>query len=326
MGVPYLIKRILRSFVFTRHFTIKRFTNLIYAFYLHYFSKNPRVNSYPIRIVIDPGNICTLKCPLCPTGYGKATRKKSAMKFEKFKKIIDEVKDYIYEVDLYNWGEPFLIKDIFKMTEYAEEANIRVHLNSNMNVHLKDLGNRLVKSKAEHLTVSIDGACQETYEKYKRGGNFNLVIKNLKYIIAAKKKLKSKYPKITWQFLVMKHNEHEIEVARKLAESIGVDEINFRPVRCDTGSEVTMNDREKVDASRPWLPTQEKYSRYDYKKRERKNKLKSCMFLKTTMTINGNGSVAPCCGVYDEKFDFGNVFKEGVIGVCNNEKYKKARI
>ncbi len=326
MAVPYLIKRILRSFVFTKHFTIKRFTNLIHVFYLHYFSKNPHVSAYPIRLVIDPGNICTLKCPLCPTGYGKNTRKKSAMKFEDFRRIIDEIKDYVYEVDLYNWGEPFLIKDIFEMAEYAEKANIKVHLNSNLNVYMNNVGERLVKSGAEHLTVSIDGACQETYEKYKRGGNFELVMKNLKEIINAKKKLKSRYPKITWQFLVMKHNEHEIEKAKKIADEIGVNEINFRPVRCDTGSEVTMTDKEKVETSEPWLPTQEKYSRYDYRNKKRKNKLKSCMFLKTTMTINGDGSVAPCCGVYDEKFDFGNVFKEGVMGVWNNEKYKKARM
>ncbi|MHC4454358.1 MAG: SPASM domain-containing protein [Planctomycetota bacterium] len=31
----------------------------------------------------------------------------------------------------------------------------------------------------------------------------------------------------------------------------------------------------------------------------------------TTMVINANGSVSPCCGVYDENWDFGNVLEDG---------------
>jgi radical SAM protein with 4Fe4S-binding SPASM domain len=74
-----------------------------------------------------------------------------------------------------------------------------------------------------------------------------------------------------------------------------------------------------------WLPREKKYSRYKYNKKMKKNSLTKCLFLTTTMVINANGSVSPCCGVYDEKWDFGNVLTDGVFHVWNNKDYQKAR-
>jgi hypothetical protein len=34
---------------------------------------------------------------------------------ELFKKIMDECGPYLWEVDLYNWGEPFLNRKLFDM-------------------------------------------------------------------------------------------------------------------------------------------------------------------------------------------------------------------
>jgi hypothetical protein len=67
------------------------------------------------------------------------------------------------------------------------------------------------------MFCSIDGATQDSYEKYRRGGNLELIIKNLELILKIKKELKSTTPHIVWRFLVFKHNEHEIELAKHIA-------------------------------------------------------------------------------------------------------------
>jgi len=147
-------------------------------------------------------------------------------------------------------------------------------------------------------------------------------------LVKARKELRQQNPRITWQFLVMKQNEHEIEKARKMADELGVDEIFFRPIRPDMGSELHMSDAQKYENAKPWLPKNEEYSRFNAKThtKKKKYKLKSCLFLWTQASINSDGSVSPCCGVYDQKDDFGNAFLDGgFMKVWNNKTYQKAR-
>ncbi|MFH1692425.1 MAG: radical SAM protein [Candidatus Omnitrophota bacterium] len=276
-------------------------------------------------MIIDTGNVCNLKCPLCPTGAGRPTRQKGFLGYDHFKKTIDEAREYLYSVDLYNWGEPFLNQDIFRMIRYLKASNIKVILNSNLNTLKDEEIISVVESGLDELKVSIDGASPQTYSQYRVNGDFNVVMANLKKLIEARRIHHARCPHIIWQFLIMKHNEHEIQQAKLLAKQIGVDEIEFRPMRTYMGIENLMNDAAKIKAVADWLPVNEQYSRYDYKKLQRKNAGSSCFFLKTTMIINADGSASPCCGVYDEKWDFGNVFKDGVMGVWNNKRYQQAR-
>jgi len=211
------------------------------------------------------------------------------------------------------------------MIEYAQKNNIKVKLSSNLNKFPDDYAEKLVKSGLERLILSIDGASQESYSKYRVGGDFDTVIDNVKKIVDAKIKLKTKTPEIFWQFLVNKHNENEIEKAREIAKKIGVDKIIFSKMRCDMGNEILMNDSKKVSSIKSWLGEDKEHHRYDVGKKKRKINLSSCSFIRTAMVINPDGSVSPCCAVYDQKWDFGNVFEDKVINIWNNEKYTKAR-
>lgn len=320
-----LFRKKIDTYLFNGNYTPRRLWNVARSIYYYRYSKSPIVRSKPIRMVIDAGNICQLKCPLCPTGLERPTRKKSLLKFDGFKKVLDEAGSYLCEIDLYNWGEPFLNPDLFKMIGYAKKMGLKVNISSNLNLLKEEWIHEIIRLKLDHLTVSLDGTSEESYKKYRIGGDFNGVLANLRRLTALKKHYQSRYPKITWQFLIMKHNEHEIEEARKLAKEIGVDELHLRPIRCDMGMELLMNDEEKIESAKAWLPTQDKHSRYNYKTKTKKNPLSKCLFQTTTMVINADGSVSPCCGVYDEKWDFGNALQDGVFAVWNNQKYQQAR-
>lgn len=329
MSIDYsFIKKIFRTFFTNPHLTPKKFLNLVLAGFQYKFLRNPIVKTYPIRLIVDPANMCNLRCPLCPTGQLKPTRNKTVMDLTHYKHLVDEVSDYLFEIDLYNWGEPFLNPALFEMIEYAQKKNIRTTMSSNFNILNDTMARQLVKSGLEQLTLSIDGASPESYIQYRVRGNFERVIRNIKMLVKARKELHQKNPRITWQFLVMKHNEHEIEKARKMAQDLGVDEIFFRPIRPDMGAELHMSDEEKYENAKDWLPADEKYSRFDLKNKTKKKKykLKSCLFLWTQASINSDGSVSPCCGVYDQKDDFGNAFLDGgFMKVWNNKTYQKAR-
>ena len=86
---------------------------------------------------------------------------------------------------------------------------------------------KLVLSGLFFLTLSIDGASKETYRIYRRGGDFDLVLENIKQMVNAKKKLNSYTPILEWQFLVFQHNNHERKDAEILARNVGVNSLKF---------------------------------------------------------------------------------------------------
>ena len=73
------------------------------------------------------------------------------------------------------------------------------------------------------IILSIDGASQETYSKYRVGGNFDKVIENIKRLQAYKQKVNSKYPRLIWGMIGFNWNVREIWIARKMAEDLGME-------------------------------------------------------------------------------------------------------
>lgn len=123
----------------------------------------------------------------------------------------------------------------------------------------------------------------------------------------------------------MKHNEHEISLAKKIAKALAVDQLDFFAIRCDMGREIFWDGETRFKSTRKWLPRNERFCIYDLTTGKRKNPPNTCNFLWTQSAINWNGSVSPCCGLYDEKYDFGNAFCTGFKNIWNNDKYRQAR-
>src|SRR3989344_4437833 len=202
-------KDFLGRFVFTSSISFQRLSNLVKTA-VNYGLKRQVIDSYPPRLFIDPVNACVLHCPLCPTGKGEKGRAIGNMKFTDFQKILDEVGPYLYELDLYNWGEPFLNKDIWEMIAYARKKGVKVRISSNMNYWKEGFAENIVDSGLDQLIVSCDGTDQKSYAKYRIGGDFGKVMAHVKQVAMAKKRLGRKNPKLIWQFLVMRQNEHQV--------------------------------------------------------------------------------------------------------------------
>jgi MoaA/NifB/PqqE/SkfB family radical SAM enzyme len=143
------------------------------------------------------------------------------MSIERFKKIVDRFAPFVYEVNLHNWGEPLLNPDLFKMIEYAQNKNIGTNMSTNLNTPRETDIDNLTRSNLEYLIVSLDGTTDDVYAKYRRRGDFNLVMSNLRALVEKRYSLNRKTPVIEWQFIVMKHNIHQVEDARHIARQIG---------------------------------------------------------------------------------------------------------
>lgn len=209
-----------------RHrFTDVRYENLLLALQEQAAGvEHPR--SRPIGLILDPSSACGLRCPMCPVSFEEPVRERTLLDWDLFERIVEELGPYLFFVDLFNWGEPLLHKQLPRMLRKLREYEIDVRLSSSLSVKLDDDALDALVENLDWLTVSIDGFSQKTYETYRRGGDLALALANLERIAARKRALRLRTPHVEWQYLVFSFNEHELDAARAHAKKLGV---AFRP-------------------------------------------------------------------------------------------------
>lgn len=302
--------------IYVRYSTPRKLANLARLLW-QYWRRSLIATGYPYRYYLEPTNACNLRCPFCFGWQERSGRSWGTMTLDTFKHLVDEIAPYTYWIDLYNRGEPLLHPDIFAMIAYAHQRGVGTKISSNLNRLGESGAEQMVKSGLDYLVVSLDGATQKTYASYRVGGDLDQVLKNLRFIVEAKRRLGSATPYITIRTLVMKRNEGEISAIQRLAREIGVDNLIFEPMIVN----IT-----RQDASE-WLPTNAMYSFYDYDRRTNVavGDIKACVELWTRGTITWDGHVFPCCfsdGVGEE---LGDAAQESFLAIWNNEAYRSSR-
>lgn len=309
--------------------------------------KTERVVGLPYRMKIEPTNICNTHCQLCPTGIGLKGRDKGKMTFERYAQLIDELKPYLYTVDLSMWGDPLIVPDIYRMIRHTHDAGIWTYISSNLHAYKlgKGQAEQLVESGLDMLTCSLHGASQGTYETYQPGKRFEQSVEKIREIVAARERLGSETPVIQLNFVVTKYNQHEVDDFRRLAEGLGCravfsnPSLNVRFLNKDKNL-VDLNlapdvlARKVRDHLGKWLPDDDEYVIEPYRlmrqgvyRDEDYNgkKAMDCQWPWKDSVINWDGSVVTCCGVFDQKDDMGNVFETPFRRLWNGEAYRMAR-
>lgn len=268
--------------------------------------RRSKVNAYPYKMIVDVTNACNLRCPHCPTGKQVKGRPRGFMDLESYGKILDQLGDYIYIIDLFNWGEPFLNKHLFQMITMAEQKKICTSIHTNLNVQLSDAKlTELLESRLTYLSVSLDGADQETYARYRKGGSLDRALANARRIIELKRKTGRRKPSLSWQFLVFPHNVHQVEDARKLSEEIGFDRfVTMKGI-------IDRNMRDMVDSGDREVMKDPRGG--------------TCDWLWTTATFHWDSRVGPCCLQFMSRDDVGESGDDDFMSVWNNDKFQYAR-
>jgi MoaA/NifB/PqqE/SkfB family radical SAM enzyme len=281
----------------------------------------------PYYYFVDPCNVCNLRCPLCPTGTGNTERTRGIMKVAEYQSVLDKIAPYAVEVSLHNWGEPLLNKDIFEIISRTARRGIATNLSSNLSIERPDIGELIVSSGLEYLIVSLDGVTQDVYNQYRVRGDIDLVFDNLRSIVAAKHRLRRRTPVIEWQFIVFKHNEHQMAEAERLARGIGVDKIRFRSPGFPFDGYKLVAGAAQSAAEDRWMPTNPAYWDMHPGRLRKEGYLwdEPCYYLYRSMTINPGGGIAACCIVYKERQDFGNLQRDDLGAIWNNRQYQASR-
>ena len=305
---------------YLRTLTPTRFINALKIFLSYHVSKRLKKNyhsGYPIAISIEPTTSCNLRCPECPSGLRSFSRPIGMLAPDLNQSIIDQLYRELTYITYYFQGEPYLNKDFLSMVSYASKRNIYTATSSNG--HYLDDKNciKTIEGGLKRLIISIDGTNQESYEKYRVGGNLNKVIEGTKNIVKWKKKLKSKTPFIIWQFIVFGHNEHEVDNVKKLSKEIGVDHLSIKTAQIYN-----------FEAGSDLLPKNPKYSRYVKKGLSYKIKnglLSHCWRMWHACVITWDGKIVPCCFDKDGTYRLGNLDKHQFKSIWRGHEYSRFR-
>lgn len=287
-------------------------------------------------IKLEACTMCQLSCVHCPTvemlqinelakdskGYRKEAAMKStvgwgSLKFSNFKQLI-ESNPHIRQIELSSFGEIFLNPDLPLMLKHAYERGITLTAQNGVNLNKisDEMIECLVKYKFRNISVSIDGASQKTYSMYRKGGDFDGVLRNIRRINSLKEKYGSKYPKLLWSFIIFEHNEHEILLAKRIARELGMEfstQLNCFPYYSP------VKDKEFVRQH----SSQRVATIDELTQKIKKPVFSACTDLWDCPQINWDGKLLGCCcNVWG---DFGNVFKEGLKELLRSERYIYAK-
>jgi len=266
--------------------------------------------------MIEPTNLCNLACPTCPTGTGKI-KPLPAMSVERFDDVLGALAPRMRNLALWNYGEPLLNKDLPAMIARAKEAGVRV-VKVSSNVHFLDgaRGSALLRSGLDVLILSVDGASQETYATFRKDGDFARVAASVAWLSAEKRRLGLTKPRIELQFIVMRHNEHELPAMRRLAREWGVDALRVKTVGADD------------EETRGLVPASRLLSRYQSDGATPNARHAFCTMAWDHTVVNVDGSVTPCCYLrpdMGDAFVMGNVFEKPFAAIWRGERYRAFR-
>ena len=200
---------------------------------------------------LEISNLCNAACPCCPR-FNSNTPLPSKhlplgyIDLKSFKEWFPpEILKRIRRLNFCgNHGDPGTNPDFPEIVEYCAEhssyESFSFHTNGGMLnpsfwTKLAKACNKVKSKERVKPVFSIDGL-EDTNHIYRRNVKWDKLMKNVKAFNEVRN------PKVhtTWDFLVFKHNEHQLEKARKLSMELRFKNIEFKaPLNLDDGVNIT---------------------------------------------------------------------------------------
>ncbi|MFC1849673.1 radical SAM/SPASM domain-containing protein [candidate division CSSED10-310 bacterium] len=160
---------------------------------IDYLNRRVRGRVLPVRLWLEPTNKCNLRCPICPQSADNKTPR-GFMDKALFRKIIDEAKDFVYDINLSHRGESLFHEDIIDFISYAHQNGLRTRIHTNGTILTPELSRELILSGLDFLSFSFDGFDKYAYESSRVGARFEETLHNILTFLRIKQELNRKMP------------------------------------------------------------------------------------------------------------------------------------
>ena len=304
----------------------------------------------PHFLQIEPVGQCNLRCAMCSIQYrhaGPPWGPPALLPYADFVRLLDGFPQ-VSELHLQGLGEPLTHPDFFRMVRHAVERGITVSTNTNLTLLTPRRVEECVRSGLHAMHVSIDGATASVYEKIRRGASFPKVVRNLSRLVAARTALRSQTPELRVITVVMRANLAELKDIVALAHRHGVAKVFVQHLSHDFGEgtlpDAYRNMRDFVQAETLLHEDRERVARCFDEARAAAAELKIDLRLPPLDTapvgkpacgcdwptrgayLTFEGDALPCCMVSTaDRYNLGNMLKDGIAEVWNGERYRALR-
>lgn len=172
------------------------------------------------QVHIEASGRCNSKCPMCSRftamGHVQPDLQQSDLEPEMFYKFFTSERtrnlNHVYFSGVY--GDPCLNKHLVEFVKWLKDHEVDVAIDTNAGYRNSkwwaDLG-----AMKTRVHFALDGL-EDTNHLYRRGVKWSKVWENVKAFQEAG-------GNGAWTFIVFKHNEHQVEEAKELAASLGMD-------------------------------------------------------------------------------------------------------
>lgn len=184
--------------------------------FYHYKRKSKRLPYMPVRMWVELTSDCNYRCVMCPN-KDLDSLDRGLMDFDLYKKIIDEAAGAVFEINLAHRGESLLHPQVVQAIQYAEERRIFTRLHTNGSLLTEQLSREIIASGLDRLSFSFDGYDRETYEKIRRGGDFEKTVNNIVRFLEIKKEMGTSHPVTAIEVINFKKNTSLDDEAAKQA-------------------------------------------------------------------------------------------------------------
>ena len=269
-----------------------------------------------LRVHVELSNKCNAMCPQCGRNYidengvlkVKPTMQTNEFVLEDYKKIFDDKFYNIFKLDKINFcgnrSDPIASRDLYEIVEYAYSKDDKTGITIATNGSLKTTEwwskfGKMMSDKRHQVVFGLDGL-SDTHAIYRINTDFEKIISNAKTFV-------QNGGRAEWQFLVFKHNEHQVEQAKTMAKEIG-----FASFKSVFTTRFYIKKEQKIefsvkDKKYKLEPSNHKDNKIDTKKlvkhfnpknpdRDKEAGHIECNALKINeFFLDYNGNVLPCC-------------------------------
>jgi radical SAM protein with 4Fe4S-binding SPASM domain len=185
----------------------------------------------PQFVQLEPVGQCNLKCRMCPVVYRDA-KPPAFMAYEDYCGLLDQFEG-VKELHLQGLGEPLLHPRFFDMVRYAAARGIEVSTNTNLTALSPRRAEECVRSGLRRMHVSLDSAEAQSYEYIRVGARFDKVLRNLRWLTDAKRRLAASLPEIALVAVAMRRNLDSLAGLVRLAREHGVKSVSVQHLAHD---------------------------------------------------------------------------------------------
>ena len=284
------------------------------------------VSHTPLRVRIEPTNLCNLCCTSCPNTINKP-KESGFMDIGLFKLIVDQMAKFEERAGLilYLGGEPLLHKEIVEMINYAAQFDICSSFNTNGMLLTENLAEDLLNSELDLISFSFDDMPPEQYEALRKNSIYEKTLQNIRFFLKRKQELKKKHPTVGIESLAIYDPSSNaafdtstpLSCSREfvnLFDGLRVGHFTKNYIHSWAGGYEIVNGKISHDGNKD-----SDYAKY------RKKKAPRCIWPWKEIVINFKGDVVACC--YDLGYEcvLGNVEKSPLLEIWNNKNFQNLR-